>query len=58
MVAGTTSHAVEVSVTEMTLAISSAGDGVTGVLSAAITAVVVRANSTLDKVFMFFSVVF
>jgi hypothetical protein len=42
----------------MTLAISRAGDGVTGVPSAAITAVVVRANSTLDKVFMFFSVLF
>jgi hypothetical protein len=59
MVAGTTSHAVEVSDTKMTFAISRDGVVVAGLLSAAMTAVVVRANSTLNKVFMlFFSVVF
>jgi hypothetical protein len=54
MVAGTTSQAVEVSVTEMTFAISRVEGVVAGLLSAAITAVVVRANSTLNKVFMVF----
>jgi hypothetical protein len=55
MVAGTTSQAAEVSLTEMTFAISRAGAVAAGWLSAAMTAVVVRANSTLNKVFMVFS---